>query len=122
MVGSKGSIPVVIGVGDFDGDGIMDALIHMEEVVNGVGNDFAWYIVKGATPAGTYDPATVGVPLDVPGVAFAQPVGDQNHDGADDLSIGAQLYSGRALADHRPGEPPVQPFASLMSPAVSQYV
>ncbi len=107
------------GSGDFDGDGRGDFLVDLYEQ----GNDAATEIVSGTIVAGTYDPAAVGVRVPRPAVAaggfgpFAASVGDQNHDGADDVSFGAALYSGRQLASG-PLDALPPPLRTLVAPYV----
>jgi len=113
--GHNGGVVTLRGFGDFDGDGRGDLLI---ETVSGNGI-YRYYIVPGTVRAGKYEPATVGVRLDIykPGDYYADPaaVGDQNGDGADDVSFGRKLYSGRQLAALRPGDEPPAPFRTLPS-------
>ena len=105
------------GFGDFDGDGRTDLLVD----VYGAGNDVT-YIVSGTVASGTRDPATVGVPVPRPHLAggtfagFPAAVGDQNGDGADDVSFGPEVYSGRdLLARSRIGTTRPAPLQTLTS-------
>jgi len=113
--GHNGGVVILRGFGDFDGDGRGDLLIETA-AVNGV---YRYYIVPGTVHAGKYEPATVGVRLDIykPGAYYGYPaaVGDQNGDGADDVSFGRKLYSGRQLAALRPRDAPPAPFRTLPS-------
>ena len=74
--------------------------------------------MPGTTAVGTHSPSAVGIDLPVPNMVPDNflgpwwPVGDQNHDGADDLMINRRVYSGRQLSAGRPG----QRLASLPSP------
>jgi len=103
------------GWGDFAGDGSTDVLVDLY----GDGPDTP-YIVPGSIAPGTYNPAAVGVRVQyhVSGTTFEWfpvVVGDQNGDGADDVSFGPALYSGRALMH---GGPLPAPFKTLPSPYV----
>ncbi|MDQ1458228.1 MAG: hypothetical protein QOH28_3848, partial [Actinomycetota bacterium] len=107
------------GFGDFDGDGRGDLLI-VTIAEDGI---YRYYIVLGTVGAGTYAPAAVGVLVDPhyePGDFGAEPasVGDQNGDGADDVSLGQRLYSGRQLAALPAGGALPPPFRTLPSPYV----
>jgi hypothetical protein len=101
------------GFGDFDGDGLGDLLIEA------IGEDGMYrnYIVPGTVGTGTYDPASVGVRIDQPRDFVGEPasVGDQNGDGADDVSFGRRLYSGRQLAALPSGGTLPAPFRTLSS-------
>lgn len=84
------------GFGDFDGDGRSDLLVDM--------SNYDTYIVPGTLGPGKYDAAVVGVRVQHPHYepdaayqSFPEAIGDQNHDGADDVSFGARLYSGRQV-------------------------
>jgi hypothetical protein len=82
------------GFGDFDGDGRSDFLVEVWNV--------GTFIVRGSLDPGRYHPENVGVQIDPPrspdGHAYdAAAVGDQDGDGAEDVSFGPRLYSGRAL-------------------------
>jgi hypothetical protein len=87
-----------------DGDGRDDLLlgIYSESQAKGI------YLVSGEVKPGTHDPADVGVRVTTPQANVLEwwfPVGDQDRDGADDLSRGrAELYSGRELMAPGPGE------------------
>lgn len=100
-----------LGFGDFDGDGRSDMLVEdsAEE-----GNA---YVIPGTLATGTYDPSVIGLPVPQPDIRESVAVvGDQNGDGADDISVGASLYSGRqVIAHHRPSTV-VRPFRTLAAP------
>ena len=108
---------VLRGWGDFDGDGRTDLLVDS-------GPEYATFIVLGSVGSGTHDPFVDGVrvphPALAPGAfeAFAETVGDQNRDGADDVSFGPRLYSGRQLAVLPAGAPLPTPFRTLSAPYV----
>lgn len=111
--GGPGGQVVYRGSGDFDGDGRSDLLIDTVP-------DYRTYIVPGTLAPGTYDPAVVGTSVPHPRDegspdtgAFPAVVGDQNHDGADDISVGTSLYSGRQVMAHHGDTKPVRPFRIL---------
>jgi hypothetical protein len=104
------------GFGDFDGDGRGDLL------VDAIG-DYTSYIVPGTVAAGTYDPAAVGIRIPNPAQPgenawWPESVGDQDRDGADDVSFGRRLYSGRELATLPAGAALPAPFRTLPSEPV----
>ena len=111
---------VLRGWGDFNGDGRTDLLV---DVVYGQPDD-ATFIVLGSVGPGTLDPFAVGIRVPHPHIkpggfeAFPASVGDQNGDGADDVSFGPKLYSGRQLTALSPGAALPAPFRTLPS----QYV
>jgi hypothetical protein len=117
--GETSDYVTLLGVGDFDGDTKSDVMVQAYEGGRTVGA----YIVLGTVPAGDYDPAVVGVRVPSPvykAKAFVfrpVPVGDQNHDGADDVGFGASFYSGRALVTNMSATLPA-PFRTLRSPYV----
>jgi len=85
------------GFGDFDGDGRGDFLV--DQISAG---DYRSFIVRGSMAPGVYRPGHVGVFVDPPvppGEIDYWPaaVGDQDGDGADDVSFGPRVYSGRVL-------------------------
>ena len=91
------------GFGDFDGDDRSDFLVEVFRA--GAGHAF---IVQGSVTPGVYDPERVGVSIDPPvppgDVDYAPTVvGDQDRDGADDVSFGPRVYSGRVLMTAGPG-------------------
>jgi len=105
---------VLRGWGEFAGNGRTDLLV---DVYSYSAPDM-YYIVSGSVAPGTYDPAAVGVRVlyRVSGTTFDPAVvGDQNGDGADDVSFGPAFYSGRALIR---GGPLPAPFETLPSPYV----
>ena len=108
------------GWGDFNGDGRTDLLV---DVVYGQPDD-ATFIVLGSVGPGTLDPFAVGIRVPHPHIkpggfeAFPASVGDQNGDGADDVSFSPKLYSGRQLTTLPPGAALPAPFRTLPS----QYV
>jgi hypothetical protein len=115
----SGAAVVLDGFGDFDGDGRGDLLVLTVER-DGI---YRNYIVPGSVAPGTYQPAAVGVAIPNPaprGELSVEPasIGDQDLDGADDISFGQRLYSGRELAALAPGELLPAPFRTLPS----QYV
>ena len=118
--GDDRNVVVLRGFGDFDGDRLTDLLVDLYES----GLDTATYIVPGTVPPGTHDPAGVGVRVPRPRYApdefqtDAATVGDQDRDGADDVSFGAMLFSGRQLMSGPAGTAPPAPFRTL----ASQYV
>ncbi len=118
--GDPGAEVVLRGWGDFDGDGRSDVLVDLYR--NGA--DSATYIVSGTVPPGVHDPATVGIRVPRPHLGsqdvlpFPEPVGDQDHDGADDVSFGAALYSGRQLTTAPAPTVLPRPIRTLTSPYV----
>jgi hypothetical protein len=118
--GDSHNVVVLRGFGDFDGDGLTDLLVALYES----GLDTATYVVPGTVPPGTHDPAAVGVRVprrryqagefqEVPAT-----VGDQNGDGADDVSFGSMLFSGRLLMSDPVGAVLPAPFRTLAAPYV----
>jgi hypothetical protein len=116
--GGSHDVVVMRGVGDFDGDGRSDLVVDIYES----GTVTATYIVPGTVAPGTHDPIAVGVRVPPPrgdeAGATARPIGDQNHDGADDLSFGTALYSGRQLMATPARATLPTPFRTLASPYV----
>jgi hypothetical protein len=97
--GAAGDEVIMRGVGDFDGDGHSDLLVDLYK--GGAAN--ATFVVPGTVAPGRHAVASVGIPIPTPGAGspyrgvFPAAIGDQNHDGADDIGFGPLMYSGRAL-------------------------
>jgi hypothetical protein len=111
-----------VGFGDFDGDGRTDVLVGLL-----FGNTPPLYLVPGTVAPGTRDPAAAGVGVRVPrpvpeptGDYSTLPgnVGDQDHDGADDLIFGPRIYSGKALSRLPAGAALPAPIRTLVGPVV----
>ena len=89
----------VTDIGDLDGDGRTYYVFEVE--LNGtvprVGDGVGWH-ARGARRRPACSLLT-----NARGPGFLHAVGDQNGDGADDLAIDDNLYSGRAIFSHRPG-------------------
>jgi hypothetical protein len=104
-----------LAFGDFDGDGRTDLLVDVHDN-RGVRTT---YIIPGTVAVGTHDPAAVGIRVASSNETATNPafgwwttVGDQNHDGADDLMLSSKLYSGKLMMTARPRALP-PPFRTL---------
>ena len=110
-----GNAVIPRGWGDFNGDGRTDLLVDVDDGKP----EYATFIVPGTVGTGTHDPFVVGIrvphPYIKPGAfeAFPAVVGDQNGDGADDISFGPKLYSGRQLMALPAGAALPAPFRTL---------
>ena len=113
---ARGSAPfgefLVQAVGDFNGDGRPDLLIDIGDPPT------TSYVVSGDLAPGTYDLTKVGSVVPVPqgnALFYVEVVGDQNHDGADDVLIDRAVYSGRQIMADAPRHefpPPFEVFAA----------
>jgi hypothetical protein len=94
--------------GDLNGDGVDDRL---------VANDAGVFVVSGAVPPGgeLRDVGVLLTDISAGGSWLTVPVGDQNGDGAADVSFFGRLVSGRALLSTAPGQSMSipEPFADV---------
>ncbi len=90
-----------VAVGDFDHNGRYDIAIGVPGEDNSSGAiNVIYFLLEGGFRQVQITQAAVAVELELPGAAFGSSLvaGDFNHDGFDDLAVGAPLYNQQAGA------------------------